>query len=212
MNNTLRAGLALSLVLLAISFVNESRWRAAFIALCAINIHFSTAVPLIALLIAYRYPRPRWFLCVWVLAIFVSLAAGSSFATFFGSMIEDSRVDRYLLIDADEAAAVYRVGFRWDFVAYSLIPMIVGWFYINKLHCADVLYRIILCTYLIANAFWILVIRVPFSDRFAYLSWFLIPILLGYPLLQQRVAMPRQRVYYSTLLALSILLKLYILG
>ena len=38
-----------------------------------------------------------------------------------------------------------------------------------------------------ANAFWIMVIRAEFSNRFAYLSWFLYPIVLAYPLLKLKI-------------------------
>jgi hypothetical protein len=37
---------------------------------------------------------------------------------------------------------------------------------------------------MIANTFWILVIRANFSNRFAYLSWFLMAIVIAYPLLK----------------------------
>ena len=36
--------------------------------------------------------------------------------------------------------------------------------------------------YILANTFWILVIRANFSDRFAYLSWFIYSAVLIYPL------------------------------
>ena len=38
--------------------------------------------------------------------------------------------------------------------------------------------------YLFANAFWILVIRANFSNRFAFLSWFLLALVICYPWLK----------------------------
>jgi hypothetical protein len=38
-------------------------------------------------------------------------------------------------------------------------------------------------TYLLANAVWVLLIHASFSNRFAYLSWFMMPWLLVYPFL-----------------------------
>ena len=35
--------------------------------------------------------------------------------------------------------------------------------------------------------FWIIVINASFSNRFAYLSWFLYPIVLSYPLLRMSI-------------------------
>ena len=39
----------------------------------------------------------------------------------------------------------------------------------------------------LCNAFWIMVIRSAFSNRFAYLSWFIYPIVIAYPLVNLRV-------------------------
>jgi len=72
--------------------------------------------------------------------------------------------------------------FRWDFLLYSSMPIILGAYtlFIRKVY--NNTYLILLGTYIYANAFWILVIRDIFSNRFAYLSWFLYPIVLAYPL------------------------------
>ena len=45
--------------------------------------------------------------------------------------------------------------------------------------------------YLTANAFWILVIRSSFSNRFAYLSWFLMAIIIFYPFFKHINFCPR---------------------
>jgi len=88
----------------------------------------------------------------------------------------------YLLNDeyADQFSST---GFRWDFLLYSAIPVYLGYHYIVKRGYKNKMYIQLFNTYLVANAFWILVIRASFSNRFAYLSWFLLPIVLIYPLL-----------------------------
>jgi hypothetical protein len=73
-------------------------------------------------------------------------------------------------------------GFRWDFVLYSGFAVFAGYYYIIKRGFQDKFYTHIWGTYMIANAFWILVIRANFSNRFAYLSWFLMAIVIAYPL------------------------------
>ena len=44
-------------------------------------------------------------------------------------------------------------------------------------------YNVICMTYCLCNAFWIMVIRSAYSNRFAYLSWFIYPIVIAYPLI-----------------------------
>ncbi len=73
--------------------------------------------------------------------------------------------------------------FRWDFLLYSSMPILIGAYtlFVRKIY--NNTYLILLGTYMYANSFWILVIRGLFSNRFAYLSWFIYPIVLAYPIL-----------------------------
>ena len=54
---------------------------------------------------------------------------------------------------------------------------------IFKKRTFDLKYLLLLHTYVLSNAFWVMLIRASFSNRFAYLSWFMYPIILAYPLL-----------------------------
>ena len=75
-------------------------------------------------------------------------------------------------------------GFRWDFLLYSMMPIVLGYYVVIKRGIQDRTYTILLNTYTLANAFWVMVIRANYSNRFAYLSWFMYPIVLAYPLLR----------------------------
>lgn len=70
------------------------------------------------------------------------------------------------------------------FLLYSSMPILLGFYILQKRKITDRIYVILLNTYILANAFWIIVINASFSNRFAYLSWFLYPIVLVYPLLK----------------------------
>ena len=60
----------------------------------------------------------------------------------------------------------------------------MGWYCIYKKKICDLKYHLILGTYVYANAVWVILIRLPFTNRFAYLSWFLYAFVLSYPLLK----------------------------
>ena len=78
-----------------------------------------------------------------------------------------------------------QTGFRWDFLLYSSMPIIMGWYIIFKRRIkVDFNYILLLGVYIYSNAFWVMVIRASFSNRFAYLSWFIYPLVLAYPLLK----------------------------
>ena len=64
------------------------------------------------------------------------------------------------------------------------MPIVLGYYVVIKRGIQDRTYTILLNTYTLANAFWVMVIRANYSNRFAYLSWFMYPIVLAYPLLR----------------------------
>lgn len=91
----------------------------------------------------------------------------------------------YLVGEAAEGAKFSSTGFRYDFLAYSAAAVYTGWYFIFKKKYNDKIYINLYNTYLICNAFWILVIRANFSNRFAYLSWFMMGLVIIYPFLKK---------------------------
>lgn len=180
--NTIRAGFAMALAILAMSCWYRNKWWAILFGALAVGSHLSVALTVTAFVAAVWIKRPRLCFFVWLVCIGLSLAAGSFFESTLGDLVEDERMQDYTQVAA--AQTHYRVGFRWDFVVFSLLPMIVGWYYIYRKHFKDIVYKTLYCTYILSNCVWVLLIRANFSDRFAYLSWALMPILLIYPLVK----------------------------
>lgn len=178
--NTIRAGLAASFILVALCN-NENRVKQLLLLAIAVGIHFSMIIPVLAFLIARRVENRKMFYLFWILSIPISFIGGSFFETLFAGIGVDERVD-YLVVAAESTH--YNVGFRFDFIIYSAMPVFASYYYVCIKKIEDVYYEILSSTYLIANIFWILVIRANFSDRFAYLSWFLYPVILLYPVLK----------------------------
>lgn len=72
-------------------------------------------------------------------------------------------------------------GFRIDFVIYSVMPVLMGYFVKYKYKLEDKLYDVILNIYLVTNGVWMLCMYAQFTNRIAYLSWCMYPIVLVYP-------------------------------
>jgi hypothetical protein len=182
--NGIRNGLATSVVILAISFYDK---RAVMIALfvLASGIHKSVMLPVFAGVISFFYKDTRFYLFFWFICIFASFLLGSSLESFFAGLAitDDSRYASYLLTlpNPKEFSAV---GFRWDFLLYSSVPIAMGLYTTVVRKQTDAFYTLLLNTYIISNSFWILIMRANFSNRFAYLSWFLYPLILIYPVLK----------------------------
>ena len=62
---------------------------------------------------------------------------------------------------------------------------------------------------LMVAAFWLLLIRMPFSDRLATLSWFLIPVLIMYPLLTIRI-FEKQHFWIAGVLLVNVIITFYL--
>lgn len=183
--NTIRAGFALSLVLIAFSFPKK---KLMFILLCTVSIlsHKSMMLPLAAFILTNYYNDPKIYFRFWLVALLISFANIGFIVSFVEGNL-GSFDERSVSYFAKDTKAVYNTGFRLDFVEYSAIPIALGFYYIFKLKVKDVFYNRLFNTYLLVNGFWIIVIRMPFTDRFAYLSWFLIPFILLYPLLKYKL-------------------------
>lgn len=182
--NTMRAGLALSFVMLGLSMYPSKVMMLIFMAMAG-SIHNSSLLPSAMILISCTNIKLKYIYILWFLAIPVSFLAGDFFNTLFSGLSEDPRTS-YLT----QSNTQYHIGFRLDFILYSLVPMAVGAFYIFKRKFQELFYTILYKSYLLSNLLWILIIRANFSDRFAYLSWFMIPFILVYPLLKKEAPVP----------------------
>lgn len=176
--NTTRAGLAISFMILGLSMYPK-RLSVLLLFVVASLTHKSVAIPCTMLVLGYFLKgKPNKVYVLWFLSIFVSLVAGSYFNVLFSGMADDSRTS-YLT----DQQTHYNTGFRVDFILYSLVPIFIGWYYMFRIKFKSDFYRILYNGFVLTNIFWILVIRANFSDRFAYLSWCMIPFVLVYPLL-----------------------------
>jgi hypothetical protein len=184
--NGIRNGVATSMFLWGLCFYNRKSILAVFFILAAM-FHKTLLLPILAYVLATIYNNPKFYLKSWFLSIPASLIAGGIWITLFTNLgFGDDRLAGYLSSEMD-SESFSRIGFRWDFLFYSAFAVFAGWYFIFKKKFKDEFYNKIYATYLICNGFWILVIRANFSNRFAYLSWFLMSFIIIYPILKERL-------------------------
>ncbi|MFD1613943.1 EpsG family protein [Gelatiniphilus marinus] len=182
--NGIRNGMATSLFILAISYRNK---KAILIALLVLSclFHKTMLLPTLGYVFTLFVNNSKWYFYAWLLAIPLSLALGSFWENLFAQLgFADDRLSGYLTGDRHEAFA--NTSFRFDFLFYSSFAVVSGAYFIFKKKYKDPLFIQLFNIYLTANAFWILVIRANFSNRFAYLSWFLMPLVIIYPFITER--------------------------
>lgn len=196
--NGIRNGIAGSIFLLGIS--RDKRFYQIFLLIIAISLHKTMLLPAVGFVLANFYNRPKVMIGFWVLCIPISLVLGSSFENFVATLglFEDDRFKYFTdkLADEDKFSST---GFRWDFLAYSGTAVFAGWYFIVKKDYQDKIYFWLFNTYVFANAFWILVIRANFSNRFAYLSWFMMALVITYPFLKRQIMENQSRAFAKIL-------------
>lgn len=198
--NTIRAGVALSLFLVALANYNN-KIKFLIISIISVLIHKSLLLPFVAFYSTKYITKTKYYYYFWLLCLIVSAINISFVFNFVQGLIgqSDNRFEGYL---ADETLERYNVGFRIDFILYSLIPILIGRLYILKYNVQDEWYQRMFHTYLLSNAIWLLVIRMAFTDRVAYLSWFLIPVILLYPLLNHEMPIDKKKWLFLILLGI----------
>ena len=185
--NGIRNGVACSFMIFALARLckGERLWPA-ILSLIAIGCHKSMALPVACMLLSYYIKKPKYMYITWFGAILLSLAIGGYLSNMLTLIGYDERLAQNLQSGADVVdtwGVEMESRFRWDFLLYSSAPIILGWYTIFKRKVYNNTYLLLLGTYIYSNAFWVILIRSLFSNRFAYLSWFLYPIVLAYPLL-----------------------------
>lgn len=182
--NGIRNGLATSLFLLGLCFYEKRKiWMYIFFAL-GFYMHASLIIPIAAFVVSkFLIKRPQFIFIIWLVSIPLSLVGGSSWGALFESFgLFEDRTQGYLTGGEKFMDQFAQTGFRWDFLAYSSTAIIAGWYFIIKKKLEDQFYIHLFGIFAIANAFWILVIEAAFSNRFAYLSWFLMGAVIIYPI------------------------------
>jgi len=184
--NGLRNGVATSLMILAFSFLDNKKIMYPLM-LLSLGFHHSMLLIIVLYFLTAFIKNIKIYYLIWFASIILSNLMGSFWENIFIKLGfgEEDKLEAYFgkkEIFQDQFSAT---GFRWDFLIYSFVPVAISWFFIEKLHFRDQYYDKMVKIYLLANAFWILVIRASFSNRFAYLSWFFMSIIMIYPLLKK---------------------------
>ena len=182
--NTMRSGLALSVYLTAYGAELRGKQKLSYsLMFLACLVHISLLLPVVCHFISRIKVPLYWFYLFWVLMLIITII--NVFEPMV-SLVESMQIDRLVNYMGDEEST-YNSGFRTDFVLYSLLPIIASHYYIFMKKINNPVYERLVKQYILINAIWLLFIRMVYTDRFAYLSWFMIPFVLMVPLTDKRM-------------------------
>lgn len=178
--NGVKAGVAATFFLLALACWNKKIWAIIFL-LISLGFHHSMIMPVCAFILCNFVKSEKIYLSIWVIALIISAAHITFFQELFGSMADDQGAKYLTKVNVDWGG---KTGFRYDFVLYSLLPIVVGWIAIFRRGLKSSGFRMLYNTYVLTNAIWLLCMYAAFTNRIAYLSWLMYPVVLVYPYLR----------------------------
>ena len=186
--NGLRNGMACAIMMLSIAFFcdrNKVGYAIGFLLfILAMGCHRSVMIPMAALMVSLFVIKDiKVSVYIWLGCIVLSLFTGNFFQGFFAGFGLDDRMSNYSSLDEDRMSQFSHTGFRWDFLLYSAMPVWLAWYVRNK-GIIDKTFTLLANTYIIANSFWVLICRVAYSNRFAYLSWFMYALVIAYAVIR----------------------------
>lgn len=183
--NGMKAGVAASLFLIAVAlYVNRKYIWAIIFVLLSLGFHHSMILPIVAFVICIFVRDPKLYFVLWIFCLVMAFFHVSFFQSLFASFADDSGVE-YLSGSGNYIRTDLMGGFRLDFILYSAAPLVVGWIAVYKKHIVSQAYYFILNLYTLINSVWLLCMYAEFTNRIAYLSWLLFPLVLVYPLLNE---------------------------
>lgn len=178
--NGFKAGAAASFFCIAIAYRKKWVLTLLFLVL-SITTHHSIIVCAVGFLITTFYKNTKIYMVGWLVALALALLHVKYFQVLFGGVAGDKGAS-YLLSEN----GAWMTGMRYDFVLYSAMPIILGWYLLFKKKIQiDETYQFILNLYIIVNTVWLLCMYANFTNRIAALSWFMYSIVLGYPFLSE---------------------------
>lgn len=179
--NTIRQGLTISMMFIAIASLIKKNNRQFYISILLAPLFHSSAIVIsILLLMLYKTTfKLKTFNIIWsILAMTYISGTNQVLSSPFRSLLGD-----FSVYGSEQARILYGGGTnRLDFFIFSLFFVIYSNYISLKIR--DQQFEILTKIYIAFNSLFLIFGFIAFSDRLASYSWFLIPILIFYPLLK----------------------------
>ena len=176
--NGIKAGSAAAIFLVALSYRDNLKICALWMFI-SLGFHHSMVLPIVAFVITLIVKNPKIYFYGWIFSVLMACLHITFFQSIFAGMAEESGAGYLGANGYDDTS--YLTGFRPDFILYSSMPVFVGYVAKIKKRLKSRTYDTLLYTYMTTNAVWMLCMYASYTNRIAYLSWFLYPIVLIYP-------------------------------
>lgn len=175
--NGVKAGAAASIFLLALAYHDNIKITI-ILSFISWFFHHSMSAVIVIYALTFFIKRPKIYLYGWIICVAFSIVHINPLQSLMVSMTDERGAD-YLLSTNNMWGG--KAGFRIDFLLYSVVPILIGSYVIIKKKIQSSTFNQLFNLYLGVNALWVLCMYIPFNNRVAYLSWFMLPVVSVYP-------------------------------
>lgn len=195
--NGIKAGAAASLFLVALAMFEKRKWIGTVLfLLLSWGFHHSMVLLEMGFVICYFVKNTKYYFALWVVCFLMAALHITYFQHLFSGYADEQGA--WYLASTAESTLRHDIlgGFRIDFIMYSVVPIVFGWWAIyQKKMVLSSTYTFFLNLYIFANAIWMLCMYAEVTNRISYLSWQLLPIVLIYPFLKENWGSNQYRVF-----------------
>ncbi|MCM1139749.1 MAG: EpsG family protein [Muribaculum sp.] len=178
--NGVKAGAAASIFLLALAYHDNIKLTI-ILSFLSWFFHHSMSTVMVMYALTFFVKNPKIYLYGWIICVAFSIVHINPFQSLMVSMTDEHGAI-YLLSTNDMWGG--KTGYRIDFLLYSAVPILIGAYVIFQKKIQTTTYNQLFNLYLGVNALWVLCMYIPFNNRVAYLSWFMLPVVSVYPYLK----------------------------
>lgn len=185
-NNILRQGFSVALLLLMLVFLEKNKdMYAVFLALIAFGFHTSALVGIILILL-YKMKVPfKLYIYTFILSALTMVLNLNQKIISLVPFLFTNKIEGYLQQYTSESViSSYGETNRLDFLLFNVFWFILGLFFYKKYLYQDQFYSLVIKAYAVYGSIFFIFGFIGFSDRLAAYSWFLIPLILFYPILK----------------------------
>ncbi len=192
--NAIRNGLSVAFFLFGFIYGQKGRYMpmSCFMIL-SFYTHSSSLLLIVAYVLSCFYKNVKAYYCAWLVSLLLVLLLGDIWQRYINFLPMLSKHDTDYFLEADDSKTFSMSGFRWDFLLYGIIPILVSYYYIVKRGFKDSFYNRITIIYLVANILWLFMSSNWLSNRFGFLSWWLYIPMIFYPILQVESGRRKER-------------------
>jgi transmembrane protein EpsG len=176
--NVLRQGIAFAIVVYAMDqFLRGNRLSSYLMILIATTFHYASAIYTLGFLICGLRFSWRSYAYLWLITVLFAAAGGAIFVNnLVPYVLEAMDISVNFFSYLDNVAHIdYEIGLRWKFMVVGLIPIGITLIAERSKNTLTSETLFFLKLFLAMNSLSMLTVQMPYNDRFALLSWLVLP-------------------------------------